>query len=85
MGALVGLGVGIGLLLVWSAFFLPAPAARTAVAARAGCAQLLARAGLGQVSVDRVRAALRRSAARWPALRDPGRLAARRRWRSRSG
>ncbi|MBB3041166.1 type II secretion system F family protein [Nocardioides soli] len=48
MGALVGLGVGIGLLLVWSAFFLPrrgptAPRARRTT-------DLLARAGLGQVS-----------------------------------
>ena len=50
MGALVGLGVGIGLLLVWSAFFLPhrprdeGPRSRRTTA-------LLARAGLGQVSV----------------------------------
>ncbi|QWF23545.1 type II secretion system F family protein [Nocardioides sp. LMS-CY] len=48
MGALVGLGVGIGLLLAWSAFFLPrrgptAPRARRTT-------DLLARAGLGQVS-----------------------------------
>ncbi|GAB3201482.1 type II secretion system F family protein [Nocardioides hungaricus] len=49
MGALVGLGVGIGLLLVWSAFLLPRS---TRPAARAGgAADLLARAGLGQVSV----------------------------------
>ena len=49
MGALVGLGVGIGLMLVWSAFFLPRrPRARQPHAGRAG--QLLARAGLGQVS-----------------------------------
>ena len=34
MGALVGLGVGVGLLLVWSAFFLPAPAAPTGAAGR---------------------------------------------------
>jgi tight adherence protein B len=50
MGALVGLGVGIGLMLVWSAFFVPRatrPPVRTA--GRAG--ELLARAGLGQVSV----------------------------------
>lgn len=50
MGALVGLGVGIGLLLVWSAFFLPGrprdddPRPRRTT-------DLLARAGLGQVSV----------------------------------
>lgn len=49
MGALVGLGVGIGLMLVWSAFFLPR---RPRVHRdRSGpTAQLLARAGLGQVS-----------------------------------
>ena len=28
MGALVGLGVGVGLLLIWSAFALPRTAAR---------------------------------------------------------
>ena len=49
MGALVGLGVGIGLMLVWSAFFVPArPRPDSRSAGRA--AQLLARAGLGQVS-----------------------------------
>jgi tight adherence protein B len=50
MGALVGLGVGVGLMLVWSAFFLP----RTRPAERrttGRAAALLARAGLGQVSV----------------------------------
>lgn len=48
MGALVGLGVGIGLMLVWSAFSLP----RTPRAATEGnrVAGLLARAGLGQMS-----------------------------------
>ena len=49
MGALVGLGVGIGLMLIWSAFFLPThprPERRTP----GRVAQLLARAGLGQVS-----------------------------------
>ncbi|MGZ4457413.1 MAG: type II secretion system F family protein, partial [Nocardioides sp.] len=47
--ALVGLGVGIGLLLVWSAFFLPRQPARPS--RRDGAAtRLLARAGLGQVS-----------------------------------
>ncbi len=49
MGALVGLGVGVGLLLVWSAFALPrsaAPAER-----RPGrTTRLLARAGLSHVS-----------------------------------
>jgi len=49
MGALVGLGVGIGLLLVWSAFFLP-PQPRTA-RKRGRVAELLARAGLGDVSI----------------------------------
>jgi tight adherence protein B len=49
MGALIGLGVGVGLLLIWSAFFLP----RTGKPARPGgprARQLLARAGLGEVS-----------------------------------
>ena len=50
MGALVGLGVGVGLLLIWSAFFLPlTPRVRDT---RPGpVRQLLDRAGLGQVSV----------------------------------
>ena len=50
MGALVGLGVGVGLLLIWSAFYLP----RTPRPPRPGgtrAEQLLARAGLGDVSV----------------------------------
>lgn len=49
MGALVGLGVGVGLLLIWSAFFVP----RTPRAERTGppaLTRLLARAGLGQVA-----------------------------------
>jgi len=50
MGALVGLGVGIGLLLVWSAFFLPRRP-RGDVATPRRTTDLLARAGLGQVSV----------------------------------
>ncbi|WP_341925260.1 type II secretion system F family protein [Nocardioides psychrotolerans] len=49
MGALVGLGVGTGLLLVWSAFFVPRRAARPARGVSLS-AQLLARAGLGDVS-----------------------------------
>ena len=49
MGALVGLGVGLGLMLVWSAFFLPRPT-RTTSRSTGRVAQLLARAGLGQVS-----------------------------------
>ncbi|MCW2842974.1 MAG: type secretion system protein [Nocardioides sp.] len=49
MGALVGLGVGIGLLLVWSAFMLPrAPRRTTRTDGR--LTHLLARAGLGQVA-----------------------------------
>jgi len=51
MGALVGLGLGVGLLLVWSAFFLP-PVARPRRGSTDGrVAPLLARAGLGEVSV----------------------------------
>ena len=49
MGALVGLGVGVGLLLIWSAFFLP----RTAAAAPrspAGCGRCSTRPGSGEVS-----------------------------------
>lgn len=49
MGALVGLGVGTGLLLVWSAFFVPRRATRPA-RSESRSAQLLARAGLGDVS-----------------------------------
>lgn len=49
MGALVGLGVGVGLLLVWSAFFLP-PAERTPRRTPGRAADLLARAGLPDVS-----------------------------------
>ncbi len=49
MGALVGLGVGVGLLLVWSAFALPRPT--TPVEKQPGrTARLLARAGLAHVS-----------------------------------
>lgn len=50
MGALVGLGVGIGLMLVWSAFVLPptsGPPRRTP----GRLAELLRGAGLAQVSV----------------------------------
>lgn len=51
MGALLGLGVGVGLMLVWSAFFLPRQPRRARV--RAGrLTHLLARAGLGQVSAS---------------------------------
>lgn len=49
MGALVGLGLGIGALLIWSAFFLPRqPKVPDGRGSRG--AQLLARAGLGDVS-----------------------------------
>ncbi len=49
MGALVGLGVGVGLLMVWSAFFVPV---RPRAPGRHGrTAELLARAGLGEVSI----------------------------------
>ncbi|MBJ7355912.1 type II secretion system F family protein [Nocardioides sp.] len=50
MGALVGLGVGCGLLLIWSAFALPRgdrPVPRTP----GRTAELLARAGIADVSV----------------------------------
>ena len=51
MGAVVGLGVGIGLMLVWSAFSLPRRP--RPVGSRPGrVAMLLARAGLGQVAVN---------------------------------
>ncbi|MCR6033367.1 type II secretion system protein F [Nocardioides sp. zg-579] len=49
MGALVGLGVGVGLLLVWSAFFLPR-GPRPVVRAEGRTQRLLARAGLRSVS-----------------------------------
>jgi len=49
MGALVGLGVGIGLTLIWSAFFVPRiPRLRSPRTGR--LRELLDRAGLGQVS-----------------------------------
>ncbi len=49
MGALLGLGLGIGSLLIWSAFFLPRqPRAADRLGNRGE--QLLARAGLGDVS-----------------------------------
>jgi tight adherence protein B len=51
MGALVGLGVGVGLLLVWSAFSLPRTP-RQPVRREGRTAQLLAGAGLQQVSVS---------------------------------
>ncbi|VXB92792.1 type II secretion system F family protein [Nocardioides sp. AX2bis] len=50
MGALVGIGAGLGLVLVWSAFFLPRRP-RPAVARTSRLGVLLARAGLADVSV----------------------------------
>jgi tight adherence protein B len=49
MGALVGLGVGVGVLLIWSAFFLPR-VPRPAVAEAGRIERLLSRAGLRDVS-----------------------------------
>lgn len=49
MGALVGLGVGIGLTLIWSAFFVPR-IPRVRVRSSGRLRELLDRAGLGQVS-----------------------------------
>jgi len=49
MGALVGLGVGIGLLLVWSAFAVPR-APKPGVRRPGRLARRLAAAGMGQVS-----------------------------------
>lgn len=49
MGALVGLGVGIGLTLIWSAFFVPR-SPRVRVRSSGRLRELLDRAGLGQVS-----------------------------------
>ncbi|WP_137292466.1 type II secretion system F family protein [Nocardioides dongxiaopingii] len=49
MGAVVGLGVGVGLLLVWSAFALPRRPGRT-VREPGRTARLLAAAGMGEVA-----------------------------------
>jgi tight adherence protein B len=49
MGALVGLGVGIGLTLIWSAFFVPRTR-RVRTRSTGRLRALLDRAGLGQVS-----------------------------------
>jgi tight adherence protein B len=51
MGVLVGLGVGLGLLLVWSAFALPRRTPRVR-RHRSRVGELLARAGLSHVSVS---------------------------------
>jgi tight adherence protein B len=53
MGVLVGLGVGVGLLLAWSAFALPRRPARVR-RTHSRVHDLLARAGLGNVSVSAV-------------------------------
>ena len=51
MGALVGLGVGVGLMLVWSAFALPRRPSRAEPLARRSV-RLLHRAGLEEVSTS---------------------------------
>ena len=50
MGALVGLGVGVGLLLIWSAFALPRTARGRRRRASSALRRLLGRAGLGDVT-----------------------------------
>lgn len=50
MGALVGLGVGLGLLLIWSAFTLPR-ATRASGPTSTALSRLLGRAGLSDVTV----------------------------------
>ncbi|KQV65735.1 type II secretion system protein F [Nocardioides sp. Root122] len=49
MGALIGLGTGVGLMLIWAAFALPR-APRPEVTAPGALARLLGRAGLGDVT-----------------------------------
>lgn len=51
MGALIGLGIGVGLVLCWSAFALPS-APRQASRRAPRVASLLAAAGLGQISAS---------------------------------
>ena len=51
MGALVGLGVGVGLLLVWSAFIVPPQPRGHRASAPADRRPASAEAGLGEVSV----------------------------------
>ncbi len=50
MGAVVGLGVGVGLLLIWSAFALPRPTGPAQPRPPGRLARLLAGAGLTEVS-----------------------------------
>ncbi|GGD15476.1 type II secretion system F family protein [Nocardioides daphniae] len=52
MGAVVGLGFGMGALLVWASFALPRPERTEGAPSRT--AALLARAGMGNVSVSSV-------------------------------
>ncbi|MFT4264561.1 MAG: type II secretion system F family protein [Nocardioides sp.] len=52
MGALIGLGVGVGLVLCWSAFALPRVPREPSPRRPGRVASLLARAGLGQVSAS---------------------------------
>src|SRR4051812_41489984 len=51
MGPLIGLGVGTGLLLVWSAFALP-PISRVSTSRNGWLARRLGEAGLNRVSVS---------------------------------
>jgi len=51
MGVVVGLGLGIGLLLIWSAFVLPRSARQATARPPGRLARLLATAGLSEVSV----------------------------------
>ena len=51
MGAVVGLGIGVGLLLVWSAFALPRRAGPSEPRRSGRLGRMLAEAGLGEVSV----------------------------------
>jgi len=50
MGALTGLGVGVGLMLIWSAFVVPRRPKRIARTTRSRTADLLAGAGMATVS-----------------------------------
>ena len=63
MGALVGLGVGVGLLLVWSAFALPRQPRATTPTSTA-LRRLLGRAGLAEVA-RRACSRCARSSSRW--------------------
>jgi tight adherence protein B len=51
MGALIGLGVGVGLLLIWSSYAAPRRSGQVS-RRRSRVAELLARAGLGHLSVS---------------------------------